>query len=489
MSKQNVEKGENNLKSGDLGPGFAKIQGRMDRRSFLRTTAAVGAGLVLAPNVLGQSPGGKKTDDINVALLGTGAQGQVLRDACVKIPGVRFKAVCDIWAYNRQRVSKQLKAYRHRHNTYEDYREMLDKEKDLDAVIIATPDFWHAEHTIACLKAGLHVYCEKEMSNTLEGAKKMVQAAREAGKLLQIGHQRRSNPRYIYCAEKLLREAKLLGRITTINGQWNRSKAACEIQGWPKGTEIDTVMLTRYGYDSMEQFKNWRWYKKLGGGPIVDLGSHQIDIYNWFLGAQPKSVTACGGIDYWKGRQWYDNVMAVYEYETRQGTIRALYQTATTNSCQGYFEIFMGDEGTLVISEAEKRSAVYRESWVPEAKWEKWVKKGYLYQQCECEAKCIEEATNKCIEECGCREEFEEQTGALVDVRESVPAAEYNLPLKMDKPYHQPHLENFFNAIRGRAKLTCPPEVAYETAVTVLKVNEAVEQGRKLNFEPEEFNV
>ena len=100
---------------------------------------------------------------------------------------------------------------------------MLDKEKDLQAVIIATPDFWHSEHTVACLKAGLHVYCEKEMSNTLEGARKMVQAAKETGKLLQIGHQRRSNPRYLHCYNKLLKEAGILGRITTINGQWNRS--------------------------------------------------------------------------------------------------------------------------------------------------------------------------------------------------------------------------------------------------------------------------
>jgi predicted dehydrogenase len=89
-------------------------------------------------------------------------------------------------------------------NGYEDYREMLDKEKELDAVIIATPDFWHAPHTVDCLEAGKHVYCEKEMSNTLEGARRMVAAARETGKLLQIGHQRRSNPRYLHCYEKLL---------------------------------------------------------------------------------------------------------------------------------------------------------------------------------------------------------------------------------------------------------------------------------------------
>ena len=153
-----------------------KTVNKIDRRSFLRSTAAVGAGLVFSPMVLGQAGGGK-ADDINVALLGAGAQGQVLMNACRDIPGVRFKAVCDIWTeYNQKRVSRMLKAYRHEHNTYVDYKEMLDKEKDLDAVIVATPDFWHSEHAVACLGAGLNVYCVKEMSNKLEGARKMVDA-------------------------------------------------------------------------------------------------------------------------------------------------------------------------------------------------------------------------------------------------------------------------------------------------------------------------
>jgi predicted dehydrogenase len=166
----------------------------IDRREFIRSTAALGAGLVLTPKSFSRAAGAK-IDDLNVALLGAGAQGQVLLNACLKIPGLRFKAVCDIWtAYNQKRVSRLLKKYHHEHNTYVDYQEMLAQEKDLDAVLIATPDFWHAEHTVACLKAGLHVYCEKEMSNTLEGARKMAHAAKETGKLLQIGHQRRSNP-------------------------------------------------------------------------------------------------------------------------------------------------------------------------------------------------------------------------------------------------------------------------------------------------------
>ena len=198
---------------------------KINRRSFLHTTAAAGAGLAFSPMVLGA---GGKPDDINIALLGCGAQGQVLMNSILKIPGIRIKAVCDIWkAFNQKRVSRLLKRYKHENNTYEDYEEMLAKEKDLDAVIVATPDFWHSPHTVACLEAGLNVYCEKEMSNTLEGAKKMMEAAKKSGKLLQIGHQRRSNPKYRHVYDKIVTDAKLLGKITCINGQWNRSKTAC----------------------------------------------------------------------------------------------------------------------------------------------------------------------------------------------------------------------------------------------------------------------
>jgi predicted dehydrogenase len=274
---------------------------------------------------------------------------------------------------------------------------------------------------------------------------------------------------FTFCFDKLIKEANLLGRITTINGQWNRSKAACEDKGWPNGTDIDAAVLEKHGFESMQQFRNWRWYKGLGGGPIVDLGSHQIDIYNWFLDAKPKSIIASGGTDYWTQHQWYDSVMAVYEYQTNQGIVRALYQTNTTNSSQGYFEMFMGDEGTLVISEASNRGSIYREDWVPETNWQQWIKSGVVIQ-------------NEPPQQAA-------QTTAAVDARETVPAAKYDLPVTLDKPFHQPHLENFFNAIKGTAKLNCPPEVGFESAVTVLKVNEAVEAAKKLDFSPEDFKV
>jgi predicted dehydrogenase len=413
----------------------------------------------------------KNVAEVNVALLGAGAQGQVLLDAMLRIPGLRFRAVCDVWTeYNQRRVVNTLKKFKFEVNGYEDYREMLDKEKDLDAVVIATPDFWHAPHAVDCLKAGKHVYCEKEMSNTLEGARSMVLAARETGKLLQIGHQRRSHPRYLHCYEKLLGEAKILGRIVTVNGQWNR--AVSLDLGWPERYTIPSDRLKQYGFKSMEQFRNWRWYKGLGGGPIVDLGSHQIDIYNWFLGTGPSHVMASGGLDYYdpKLHEWYDTVMAIYEYETPAGTVRAYYQTQTTNGSQGYFENFMGDQGTLVISESEANypGYLYRDPNAPA--WDEWVQKGWV------SAPQIQETKAK-------------NEGAVLDVRESVSPDLHRVPVVLKDPYHQPHLQNFFDAVRGKGKLNCPAEDGYMSAVTVLKVNEAIDAKQRLSFKPEDFHV
>lgn len=444
-----------------------KIKDSIDRRKFLKMSAAAGAGMLM-PQMTVAKEKAKKSDDLNIAIIGTGAQGQVLMNACLKIPGIHFKAVCDIWtAYNQRRAARLLKKYGHAVNAYEDYREMLAKEKDLDGVIIATPDFWHAKQTVACLEAGIHVYCEKEMSNTLTGARKMVEAARKTDKLLQIGHQRRSNPRYIHCYETLIKQAKILGRLTTINGQWNR--AVQPDLGWPKKAVIPPAVLRKYGYESMHQFRNWRWYRGLGGGAIVDLGSHQIDIFNWYLESRPKSVVASGGIDYYekKTHEWYDTVLALFEYETKEGKVRAFYQTISTNSSWGYFENFMGDQGTLNISESASRGGVFREPSAPD--WRKWVDLGYL--------KAPKEETKK------------PEPGVVLDVRETIAPPEYGIPVVFNDPYHKPHLENFFNAIRGKEKLNCPAEIGYETAVTVLKVNEAVATGRKLMFTPKEFVV
>lgn len=307
------------------------------------------------------------------------------------------------------------------------------------------------------------------MSNTHEGAVSMVRTAAETGKLLQIGHQRRSNPRYLYVKEKLLDAHKLCGRITNINGQWNR--AVSEDLGVPRRTEIDDEILKKWGYKSMHQFRNWRWFKGLGGGPISDLGAHQIDIYSWFLGANPKAVTASGGVDYYTSHEWHDNVMAIYEYDTASGPVRAFYQVLTTTSAGGgYFEYFMGTEGAIKMSENPKYTTVFREARAPD--WGSFVSQGLIKRKGEEEVRPWEKPKN-----------------TAVDVRETAALDAYEVPVALDKYIHQPHLENFFNTIRGEETLNCPGHEALQTEAAVLKVNEAIDAQRRLTFSSEDFHA
>ncbi|MBO7535505.1 MAG: Gfo/Idh/MocA family oxidoreductase, partial [Victivallales bacterium] len=325
----------------------------INRRDFLRGMGAAGAGMMVFNQTSGlfaqnANPAATPANsNINVALIGSGTQGRILAECIRKIPGVNFKAICDIWEYNRNYTAKRIKAYTKKNvNAYVDYKEMLDTEKDLDAVVIATPDCYHAEHTIACLKAGKHVYCEKEMSHKLELAAEMVKVSNETGKLLQIGHQRRSNPVYQY-AYKMIHEDKMCGRLTALYGQWNRTPE--DLLAWPQGKEVPEDILKKYGYENMEQFKNWRWFKKYSGGPIADLGSHQIDIFSWFLNAEPYAVTAFGGADYFPTREWYEDVTVMYDYKTtfdgKPGSARSYYQVLNTSGWQEYYERFSGDRG------------------------------------------------------------------------------------------------------------------------------------------------
>jgi predicted dehydrogenase len=463
-----------------------KKETALSRRNFLKASAVAGlsaavGGAALAqekekkePSVGPQSPQPSPStavpspsEELRLALIGCGEQGRVLMESCLRVPGIRLAAVCDIWEYSRQYASGYLNKYGQKPTVYEDYRDLLAKEKGLDAALVATPDWVHAEHTNACLESGLHVYCEKEMSNSLEKARSMVITARRTGKLLQIGHQRRSNPRYIHAIERLIRGKKLLGRVNLAYAQWNRAKS--DMLGWPKKYTIPADRLEKYGYNSMLELRNWRWFKKFGGGPIVDLGSHQIDLFGWVFGVNPSSVVASGGVDYYKGREWYDNVMVIYEFATPAGEARAFYQVQTTTKHGGFYETFMGDNGSLVISEVPTRGNwAMREAHAPE--WDSLVADGLLLT----ETQPIQKVDTRNI---------------FVDVRVTAEAGRWPLPVDLAKPPHQPHLENFFSAILQGTPLSCPADLAYESAVAVLRVNDAVKSRSLIAFRPEQFKV
>ena len=447
-------------------PDVIASGGDMTRRRFMQLSTVAGAGALLSslPSLRAQS-GKSPNDRLQVALVGVGAEGRVLLESLQVIEGIQLVAICDVWDYARKYAQRLLKHNNINVRAYPNFEDLLAGEKGLDAVVVATPDFTHAPITNACLKAGISVYCEKMMSNTVEGARSMVQTMKETGKLLQIGHQRRSNPRYRFALNRLLNEAKICGRLTAAQAQWNR--AAAPDFGWPKGSEIPADVLSKYGYADMHQFRNWRWFKALGGGPLSDLGAHQIDIFNWWFGVHPRAVMAAGGVDYYPNHEWFDNAMVVYEYPLPTGIVRAFYQVQTTTSAGGgYWEYFMGDQGSLKMSENPRLCTIYREASAPS--WDDLVSKNYLRPQ---ETAYSGPAA----------------AAVTVDARETPPVATFDIPVSFSKKIHQPHLENFFDAIRGKGKLNCPADEAFASEYAILKANEAVTARRMLDLDPKDF--
>lgn len=442
----------------------------INRRDFLtKTLATAGAGLVLgAPSIL-RAANTAEGDQLKIALVGMGKQGRVLFESMSNIPGLHFQAVCDIWDYNlKSGVAKVRALQGHTPKGYADIDEMLASEKGLDAAIISTPDFWHAPHTVQCLAAGLHVYCEKMMSNTIEGARSMVHAAEKSGKLCQIGHQRRSNPRYRFVHDQLINGNKICGQIVNMNAQWNRAVNSSQDISFNKKLTIKDDILNKYGYADMNHFMNWRTFRALSGGPISDLGAHQIDIFNWFMGGPPKSVFASGGNDYFTKREHFDNVMAIFDYDTPQGGVRAFYQVLTTTSSGGgFWESFMGTQGNIKISEIASNTKIYREDSAPS--WDTLVERGIL---------------NK-----GTAAAPPPPSADAVASYASAPAEIFELPGGFNKPAHQPHLENFFAAVRGNGKLTCDARHAFESEAPIFWVNPSALQRQPIQFTAEHLSV
>ncbi len=229
----------------------------INRRNFLKSAAAIGAigaAAIAAPRILHARNRG---DVIRLGVIGCGTEARVLSNSvlkCRKAENVTFRAVCDIWPHNLNYLGNMLGKFHMDINKYADYGDMLDKEKgNLDAVIVASPDWVHHEHTIACMEARLDVYCEKEMSNSIENARKMAQAARRTGRLLQVGHQRRSNPRYQTLHDYIVNR-HVCGRLTHVSGNWNRVKPLT-VTGKLEFA-LDAATLHRYGYENMHHLRN-----------------------------------------------------------------------------------------------------------------------------------------------------------------------------------------------------------------------------------------
>ena len=474
--------------------------------TFLRTGAA-GAFLTTAKRASAELP----SDALNVALVGCGNMGEtIVRATRSSLVPIRWVAFCDILESKPKSFGNKQDHLREANNQSWSYRHlesMLKEHPEIDAVFIATPDWLHEPMTTLCLRAGKHVYCEKTMATTVEGAANMVRAQRETGKLLQIGYQRRSNPIYQRCHEDLVHRLKICGRMTHAYSQYNHG---VNVPIRARYTEKQMEAISAAGYAGVFEFLNWRHFKKYGPGEFVNLGGMQVDVLNWFFNTPPSSVMATGGLDYYKdvalgdkerfSYEHFDNVTAIFDYDVPEnGLVRALCGVQTTNSHQWNYEKLMGVNATITI--AENRGSwdddlylynrVYREAWDTDLrKWdEQYFTQGYLKKGLDRIHHKFWERDKTWYE---MRKTFRLEEDQMV-VGPSQPLEEYFMPWFLNKPYHTPHIENFLETVYSGGKqsdLNCPAEEAYKTTVAVLKAREIAEtKSGKYVFKPEDFVV
>ncbi|HZN65109.1 MAG TPA: Gfo/Idh/MocA family oxidoreductase [Tepidisphaeraceae bacterium] len=341
------------------------------RRRFLKQTTAVAAGAAGAalwtkPAWVGAA--GANEQRINLGFIGPGGQGMNLLQSFVQLPGVEVTWLCDIDDYRMADAYNHVKGVKGTSFTApkqtKDLRKLLD-DKSIDAVVVATPDHWHAPATIMACEAGKHVYVEKPASHNIREGRLMIEAARRNKRVVQVGTQSRSVP-YLLEAMQMLRDGAI-GEVL-ISKAWNSQRRG-DI-GRRQPTE-PPPNVGKDGYDTWvgpapfvpfqgNRFHGvWRWWYAFGTGDIGNDGVHDIDIARWGLGVDthPDAVSAMGGKLFFDNDQEFpDTQYVVYQYNSGGGAKKQkqlIYEQRLWSPYvqEGYENgnAFYGTKGQLVV--------------------------------------------------------------------------------------------------------------------------------------------
>ena len=290
-------------------------------------------------------------DHIQIALIGAGGQGQYDTKTAVTVPGVKLVAVADCYD-GRLEHSKEL--WGADVFTTRDYREILDR-KDIDAVIIGTPDHWHKQASIDAMKAGKDVYCEKPMIHLYSDGPAMIETAQATKRILQIGSQRVSS--IVYAKAKELLASGAIGQLNMVSAFWDRNSS---IGAWnytvPPDASTETCDWPRFLGTAPkipfngEHFFQWRKWKAYGSGVAGDLFVHLFSGTHFITGAKgPTRAMATGGLRFWKdGRDVPDVLLGFFDYP--EGFNLSLRVNFVDGGAEGEGFLFAGSEGTMEIA-------------------------------------------------------------------------------------------------------------------------------------------
>lgn len=271
------------------------------RRDFIKTASVLTAGTVLSAEALAYSRAKvPASDKVRVALIGGNSQGWADLSSFLKNPDVECVAMCDVdQNVLSNRTSEVIKMGRPKPRLYGDYRKMLES-KDIDAVVIGTPDHWHCLMLVDTLESGRHAYTEKPLGNSIAEINIMHKAVKKNNKVVQVGQWQRSQPHFVD-AINFVKSGKL-GRIRATKAwsfvDWKSAIPKVPNSPVPEGVNYNMWLgpapLRPFNKNRFHQ--SWRWYWEYGGGVMTDWGVHLIDYILYGMGKSiPKSVMALGG--------------------------------------------------------------------------------------------------------------------------------------------------------------------------------------------------
>jgi predicted dehydrogenase len=320
------------------------MNNQVARRSFITGATALTAASY--SRVLGAN------DTVQLGVIGTGERGRFVMSQFMVNPKLHVGAVCDI--YGQQIDQARQKATDAK--SFTDHRKLLEM-KELDAVLIATPDHWHSRVAIDALNAGKDVYVEKPLTRTINEGPPIVKACRINERVCQVGMQQRSGIHYLRAKAEYLDTGKL-GKITLARTWWHGNtyhlrKAPDSLREKPSNLDWARFLGPVKWRDwDPQQYYNFRAYLDFGGGQVTDLFTHWIDVVHMFMGQEiPKAASASGGVFAYKdGRTAPDTINVLLEYPSE---FTATFEATLVPGITGAGVEFCGTQGRLYIDRSK----------------------------------------------------------------------------------------------------------------------------------------
>ncbi|AVR45126.1 oxidoreductase [Christiangramia fulva] len=445
---------------------------KKNRRTFIKNLGLAGAASAIAPmsfaaempiqEYLQRKHSGNTEKTLRIALIGAGGMGTADTKTALEHPNIELLAVCDLYDGRLEDARKRWGDHLFLTKKYED----ILKRKDIDAVIVGTPDHWHKKISVDALNAGKNVYCEKPMVHSIDEGKEVINAWKKSGKIMMVGSQGLSslgNEK----AKELLAEGAI-GDINYAEGFWARNSP---LGAWqypiPDDASPQTVDWERFiepttkrPFDALRFFR-WRNYLDYGTGMAGDLFVHLFSSLHFITNSMgPTKIAAMGGLRYWKdGREVPDVLLGMFDYPETEAhkpfnlSLRCNFIDGTSGST--YLKI-VGNKGSMNVE--WDRVTLKRNENVP--------------------------SDDPFFAEKG--KEFSEKR----DRKKMLPPLETVYTAQDGyKGAHYDHFANFFNAIRNNGSVVEDPQFAFRAAAPALLCNQSYFQDKFIKWDPREMKL